>query len=103
MQKKRIFALILLALMMAWQTAAAQMLPGIECFSPGLVRVAALEAGGAPVTAEADMTIDNAMVKRVITVSIYSAVFFPGLTPGMKPLLSFKCSAICTGLITIAV
>ena len=68
MQKKRIFALILLTLMMAWQTAAAQMLPGIECFSPGLVRVAALEAGGAPVTAEADMTIDNAMYARDLSV-----------------------------------
>ncbi len=35
--------------------------------------------------------------------SKYSAVFFPGLTPGMKPPFFFKSSAIWLGLIVIAV
>ena len=68
MQKKRLFALILLALIMACQAAAAQTLPGIECFSPGLVRVSALEAEHVPVTAEAEVTIDKAMYARDLSV-----------------------------------
>ena len=35
--------------------------------------------------------------------SKYSAVFFPGLTPGINPPFLFMSSAICVGLIVIAV
>ncbi|MBR3796607.1 MAG: hypothetical protein IKK34_11390 [Clostridia bacterium] len=55
-------------LVLLLSSAAAQTLPGIECFSPGLVRVSALEAEGAPVTAEASITIDKAMYARDLSV-----------------------------------
>ena len=42
-------------------------------------------------------------VIRDIISSIYSAVFFPGLMPGIKPLFLFISSAIWVGLIVIAV
>jgi len=38
-----------------------------------------------------------------ITVSIKSAVFFPGFTPGINPPLRFNSSEICCGFIVIAV
>lgn len=68
MRKKRIGLLTLLMLMMAVHAAAAQTLPGIECFSPGLVRLAALEAQKAPVRAEAEVRIDNALYARDLSV-----------------------------------
>jgi len=68
MQKKRLLALILLVMLTVCQSAAAQTLPGIECFSPGLARVSALEAERVPVTAEADVKIDNAMYARDLSV-----------------------------------
>jgi len=48
--------------------AAAQTLPGIDCFSPGLARLSRLEAQGAPVTAQASVTIDKAMYARDLSV-----------------------------------
>ena len=68
MRKMRAAALILLVLAMLAQAAAAQTLPGIECFSPGLVRLSALEAEGAPVAAEAQVTIDKAVYARDLSV-----------------------------------
>ena len=68
MRKIRAAALILLVLAMAVHAAAAQTLPGIDCFSPGLMRVSALEAEHAPVTAEAQMTIDKAVYARDLSV-----------------------------------
>ena len=59
-------AVCMLALMIGG--AAAQALPGIDCFSPGLVRVSELEAQGAPVTAEASVTMDKAMYARDLSV-----------------------------------
>ena len=59
-------AACMLALMIAG--AAAQTLPGIDCFSPGLVRVSQLEAQGAPVMAEASVTVDKAMYARDLSV-----------------------------------
>lgn len=48
--------------------ALAQTLPGIDCFSPGLVRVSELEEKNAPVTADASITIDKAMYARDLSV-----------------------------------
>jgi len=42
-------------------------------------------------------------VIRVSVRSMYSAVFFPGLTPGMNPPYFFMLSARSMGLKTIAV
>lgn len=55
-------------LMLMIGAAAAQTLPGIDCFSPGLVRVSRLEAQGAPVMAEASVTLDKAMYARDLSV-----------------------------------
>lgn len=48
--------------------ATAQTLPGIDCFSPGLARVAALEGEGAPVSAQAQLAVDKAMYARDLSV-----------------------------------
>lgn len=61
-------AVVIWALVLLLGSAAAQTLPGIECFSPGLVRMSALEAEGAPVKADASMTIDKAMYARDLSV-----------------------------------
>ena len=42
-------------------------------------------------------------VMRVRVLSMYSAVFFPGRTPGMKPPYFFMLSARSMGLKTMAV
>lgn len=68
MRKKRAAALILLVLVMFAQAAAAQTLPGIDCFSPGLMRLSALEAEDAPVAAEAQVTIDKAVYARDLSI-----------------------------------
>ena len=46
---------------------------------------------------------DPGKVIRDTTLSICAAVYSPGRTPGMKPPLFFKSSAILLGLIIIAV
>lgn len=68
MRIKRAWLFMLLVLTMIARTAAAQTLPGIDCFSPGLVRLARLEAQRAPVSAEAEIKIDNAMYARDLSV-----------------------------------
>lgn len=61
-------ALILALLALALPGAAAQTLPGIDCFSPGLLRLSALEAQGAPVRAEAEFSVEHAMYARDLSV-----------------------------------
>ena len=69
MNKPRMRTLLaLLALLTLCRAAAAQTLPGIECFSPGLVRVAALEEQGAPVRAQAECSVQQAMYARDLSV-----------------------------------
>lgn len=68
MQKKRVCLITLLVLTLIAHMAAAQTLPGIDCFSPGLVRLAELEAQRAPVSAEAEIKIDNAVYARDLSV-----------------------------------
>lgn len=69
MNKPRMRTLLLaLLLMLLCRAAAAQTLPGIECFSPGLVRLSALEAQGAPVRAQAEFTVQQAMHARDLSV-----------------------------------
>ena len=46
---------------------------------------------------------DPGNVRRDMTVSMYSAVSFPGFIPGMNPLLRFMSSAICLAFSVIAV
>ena len=60
--------LALLLMLLLCRAASAQTLPGIECFSPGLVRVAALEGQGAPVRAEAECSVQQAMYARDLSV-----------------------------------
>lgn len=54
--------LLLLAAVSAAET------PSNACFSPGLVRLSALEAQGAPVSAQAEIRVDNAMYARDLSV-----------------------------------
>lgn len=68
MRIKRICLMTLLALTLLVQAAAAQTLPGIDCFSPGVVRLAQMEAQRAPVRAEAEIRIDQAMYARDLSV-----------------------------------
>lgn len=68
MLKKRVFAVVFLALTALHMCAAAQTLPGIDCFSPGLVKLSALEGAGAPIQAEAEVTLDKAMYARDLSV-----------------------------------
>lgn len=66
--KWKAVAAAVLALMLLSGGAMAQTLPGIDCFSPGLVRVGELEGKNAPVTADASITIDKAMYARDLSV-----------------------------------
>lgn len=68
MGKIRVFAAALLALALLCAGAAAQTLPGVECFSPGLVQLSALEAQGPDVTAEAEVALEKAMYARDLSV-----------------------------------
>ncbi|MBQ2948094.1 MAG: hypothetical protein IJD94_03855 [Clostridia bacterium] len=52
--KRRILAAVLLLLSLLSCAAAAQELPGVECFSPGLVRLSEIEAKAPAMIAEAE-------------------------------------------------
>ncbi|MBP3426916.1 MAG: hypothetical protein J6M47_01495 [Clostridia bacterium] len=66
--KQTITCLLALLLVLLCAAAGAQTLPGIDCFSPGLIRVNQAAQAGAPVTAEAQLTIDNALYARDLSV-----------------------------------
>lgn len=68
MIKKRLSVLVFLMLAALCACASAQTLPGIDCFSPGLVKLSVLEGAHAPVYAEAEITLDDAMYARDLSV-----------------------------------
>ena len=61
-------ALLLLLCLLGCSAAGAQTLPSNEVFSPGLVKLAALETTQPAVRAEANVTIDKAMYARDLSV-----------------------------------
>lgn len=67
--KKRYFALLMAALLcMGCAAAGAQTLPGVDCFSPGLARVAQALGGGAAVSVTAQVGVENAFYARDLSV-----------------------------------
>ncbi|MGN0996382.1 MAG: hypothetical protein ACI4PG_05705 [Candidatus Ventricola sp.] len=68
MNKPRMRTLLALLMLLLCRAAAAQTLPGIECFSPGLMRWSTLEGQGAPVRAQAEFTVQQAMYARDLSV-----------------------------------
>lgn len=67
--KKRYFALLVAALLcMGCAVAGAQTLPGVDCFSPGLARVALALGGEAAVSVTAQMGVENAFYARDLSV-----------------------------------
>ena len=64
MKKRTVLAAMMLALVCTCSAAHALELPGIAVFSPGLKRLAAMEAENPPMQAQAQFTIDKAMYAR---------------------------------------
>ena len=60
--------LVCAALLLTASAALAQTLPGIDCFSPGLVRVSDALNAGAAVSVKAQISADNAFYARDISV-----------------------------------
>lgn len=66
--KRTGWVLLLLLCLLGCSAAGAQTLPSNEVFSPGLVKLAALETTRPAVRAEANVTIDKAMYARDLSV-----------------------------------
>lgn len=62
--KLRLFMALLLALMLSACAAAAQTLPGVDVFSPGLVRVSEKLAAGESVQMQAQLSVENMAYAR---------------------------------------
>lgn len=62
--KKRVCMLLLAALLLLCFPAAALELPSIECFSPGLIRLSEAMRSQEAVSAEAELTVENAFYAR---------------------------------------
>ena len=66
--KKGVFAAALLCLTLLAAPAPAQTLPGVDCFSPGLVRASEALRAGAAVNVEAGFDVENAFFARDVSV-----------------------------------
>lgn len=66
--KKRVFWLLTAMLLLAASCAGAQTLPGIDCFSPGLVRLNGTMKENPPVSVQAAVSVDNAAYARDLSV-----------------------------------
>lgn len=62
--KKRVCMLLLAALLLLCLPAAALELPSVECFSPGLIRLSEAMRSQGAVSAEAELTVENAFYAR---------------------------------------
>ena len=65
--KRGVFAAALLAGTLLVTPASALTLPGVDCFSPGLVRVSERLGSGTPVSAQAELGAENAFFARDIS------------------------------------
>ena len=91
--KIRLTAALVLALCLVCACAAAQTLPGVEVFSPGLVRVSEKLGRGERVTADAELSVTDMLYVRDVSVlqSMLSGAAFAyegggTLTDGMDAL-----------------
>lgn len=66
--KYRIFAILALVLTLAAACAGAQQLPGIGCFSPGLMRVSEKMKENPTVSADVTLTVEDAFYARNLSV-----------------------------------
>jgi len=67
--KRHIFAAVLAVMLLLAGAACAQELPGVECFSPGLVRLSEIEANEPAIAAEAEnVSIAHAAFARDLSV-----------------------------------
>ena len=65
--KRGVFAAALLAGTLLVTPASALTLPGVDCFSPGLVRVSERLGSGAPVSVEAELGAENVFFARDVS------------------------------------
>lgn len=66
--KHRIFAFLALLLTLLAGCAGAQQLPGVNCFSPGLIRVSEKMKENPAVSADVTLTVENAFYARNLSV-----------------------------------
>lgn len=68
MMRKMVLAVLVCALLCVWSMAGAQTLPSNEIFSPGLKRLAQIEAENPTISAQAQVSLDKAMYARDLSV-----------------------------------